>query len=403
MLRKVWSVGLIRYQAKKFNNPNYLSYIFRKKPKGFLKRIIYYFEELLIIIFKSQIKLKYLRTIYLKIARKATFYQKCKEEISQLKPDYIFCTHQRATKATVPLLAAIDIGIKTGTFIYSWDNLPKATLFVEANHYYVWSNYMKDELLKYHSDHVKPNDVYVSGTPQFESYFDERIKISRLEFANQYNLPLDKKWVCFSGDDITTSPYDQVYLYDFCYAVKKWNENTENDKIHVVFRPCPVDFSERYDEVLEKFKGIITLIRPEWSTLNPTFGWNKIIPQKSDISLLVNTVLHCEFVVNLGSTMAFDFSIYNKPAIYLNYSPVNDKIWSVSNIYKFIHFKSMKNLKPVIWADDKNKFNEYIKLALYNKESYVNDCQLWHKIICAQPYDKSSFRIIETIFEQSKS
>jgi hypothetical protein len=38
------------------------------------------------------------------------------------------------------LLAAQQLGIPTATFIFSWDNLPKATMVVETD-YYVWSDH----------------------------------------------------------------------------------------------------------------------------------------------------------------------------------------------------------------------------------------------------------------------
>jgi hypothetical protein len=35
------------------------------------------------------------------------------------------------------LLAAQQLGIPTATFIFSWDNLPKATMVVETDYYFV--------------------------------------------------------------------------------------------------------------------------------------------------------------------------------------------------------------------------------------------------------------------------
>jgi hypothetical protein len=44
------------------------------------------------------------------------------------------------------LLAAQQLGIPTATFIFSWDNLPKATMVVETDYYFV-GDHMKLELL----------------------------------------------------------------------------------------------------------------------------------------------------------------------------------------------------------------------------------------------------------------
>ena len=37
-----------------------------------------------------------------------------------------------------------------------------------------------------------------------------------------------KKYICFSGDDITTSPNDPVYLGDTAKAIMKLNESGQN-------------------------------------------------------------------------------------------------------------------------------------------------------------------------------
>ena len=54
------------------------------------------------------------------------------------------------TVSVAPLLAAQDLGIPTAAFIFSWDNLPKATMVVETDYYFVWSEHMKNELFFYY-------------------------------------------------------------------------------------------------------------------------------------------------------------------------------------------------------------------------------------------------------------
>ena len=66
-------------------------------------------------------------------------------------PNFVFCTNQRPLSGIAPILAARDLSIPTGTFIFSWDNLPKGMLVVESDYYFVWSDYMKMELMKYYS------------------------------------------------------------------------------------------------------------------------------------------------------------------------------------------------------------------------------------------------------------
>ena len=106
--------------------------------------------------------------------------------------------------------------------------------------------------------------ILVTGTPQFQVHFDPELRIPEPEFYSRYDLKKNRKYLCFSGDDVTTSPGDQVYLKDVAMAVKDLNRKGHN--IGIIFRRAPVDFSKRYDKILDEFKDIIVPIVPAWKT-----------------------------------------------------------------------------------------------------------------------------------------
>ena len=257
---------------------------------------------------------------------------------------------------------------------------------------------MKQEMLKYYPE-IREDRIVVTGTPQFVPYFDENIERTKVEFGKDYYLPSDIKWICFSGDDITTSPHDQIYLEHLAASVIQWN-SLKQDKLHIIFRRCPADNSNRYDDVLKQYSNIITAVEPAWRTLDSASGWHTIIPKKEDIAVLVNTVIHSEFVVNVGSTMAHDFGILNKPCIFINYN-VNsiDHSWDVKKVYKYIHFNSMKDLNPVIWINCKDQWLGCIESALCHSESIVQDVQEWTKRITLFPFEDANERIINTLLK----
>jgi hypothetical protein len=43
--------------------------------------------------------------------------------------------------------------------------------------------------------------------------------------------------------------------------------------------------------------------------------WNTVLPTAEDLDLQVNTIAHTEMVINLGSSMVFDYISYDKPAL----------------------------------------------------------------------------------------
>jgi len=362
-----------------------------KKIKPAIKSLI---SRFLIAAFSSDKGLKKIREKIKKLEKSGNYYKHCLDALQTEKPDMVFCTNQRPVLAIAPLLAAQKLGIPTATFIFSWDNLPKATMVVETDFYFVWSEHMKKELLHYYPD-IKENQIFVTGTPQFESHFETNTTISKEEFFEKYQLDLNKKYICYSGDDFTTCPDDPQYLSDVADAVRELNN--QGNQIGIVFRRCPVDFSNRYDLVLEKNKDIITPIVPLWKKVGEE--WNTILPTKEDLELQINTIKHTEMVLNLGSSMVFDYVAHQKPCAFINYDVQNkvDRDWSVSKIYQYVHFRSMPNKNAVLWLNAPEDIKEKIKIGLEQSAKTIENAQKWFEIINQHPPENVSDRIWKAI------
>ena len=113
---------------------------------------------------------------------------------------------------------------------------------------------MKNEFKIYYPE-IHPDKIIVSGTPQFDFYNDKSKIIERDIFA-KHNLDV-KKWILYSGCDSLTSPYDQFYLSDLAEAIYN-----NGNKYEIIFRRCPTDFSDRFDNVIKKYYNLINVIDP---------------------------------------------------------------------------------------------------------------------------------------------
>lgn len=376
--------------TQKFSDPVYQTYKFpspRQNLKSRIKNMLVWFFSLYNASEKGLLRL---RKRMENSERKGNYYYQCKTILEKEKPDFVFCTNQRPVTAIAPLTAAKDLGIKTGTFIFSWDNLPKATMVIEPDHYFVWSDYMKKELLLYYP-YIPSGKVHVTGSPQFEPHFDASLRKSRKEFFRENNLDEDREYICFSGDDVTTSPQDSQYLDDIARAVEVLNKH--NFRLGIIFRRNPVDTSSRYDYVLERYKEIIVPLNPEWKQFRSE--WNSILPTTKDLELQINTIIHTKAVINLGSSMVFDYVAFNKPCLYLNYNQdfTNDKNWSVQKIYNYVHFRSMPSKEVVIWANSKEEVVEKLKLVLSIAPEGLEEAKKWFQVINMHPPQAASERI----------
>ncbi len=349
----------------------------------------------LIFLYNSDKGLAKIRSKIAEKERKTKLYFDSLDTLKKENPAMVFCTNQRTMLAVAPILAAQDLGIPTAAVIYSWDNLPKATKIIEPDFYFVWSDYMKDELIYYYP-HVRAEQIIVTGTPQFEPHFDPTLLSSKESFFKEYDLDLNKKYICFSGDDIVSSPHDPVYLDDTATAIRKLNENGHN--LGIIFRCCPVDFSNRFDAILEKNTDVITPIAPKWTQIAEQ--WNTILPTKEDLILQMNTIFHTELVVNLGSSMVFDYVAFGKPCAYFNYN-VDDELypdWSAEKVYNFMHFRSMPNPKAVFWINSPAEISDLLLKMLGDaKNEAIENAQLWFEKINLHPAKNASQRIVDSI------
>ncbi|MCB0753253.1 MAG: UDP-glycosyltransferase [Ignavibacteriae bacterium] len=382
---------------KQFNDEVYEKYWFKLRNKTVKTTVKNLISKLLILFFNSEKGLLFLRKKIKELESKTDYYKESVKLIEKEKPDVVYCASQRSVLAIAPIEAAKSLGLPTVCFIYSWDNLPKSMLDVETHYYYVWSHHMKTELLKYYP-FVNKNQIVVTGTPQFELHLEESFLLSKKEFYETYNLDTSKDYFCFSGDDVTTSPQDPLYLRDFAEAIRELNKKGQT--LGVIFRRCPVDFSDRYDYVLEEYKELIVPIDPVWKVYGN--AWDSKMPTKEDSVLLSNIAHHCVGVVNLGSTMAFDFALHGNPCAYINYHYLNDGIAHEKgvHVYEFVHFRSMPQKTSVVWLNSPDEISSQVYEMLNVKSrSIVLSTMQWLNIVTEQPIATTSDRILNALAE----
>ena len=368
----------LNVSQKKFNDKVYRSYKFPFSYNGIKNTLITLYTKLLIGLNTSEKGVVRIRKRITNLERSTGKYQYCKAQLQEHQPDLVFCTTQRATQSISALLAAKDLGIPTVAFVYSWDNVPKAMQVVETDFYLVWSDLMKSEVLKYYP-FVDESQVIVTGTPQFEPHYDKSLLEKREDFFAQYGLDTTKKYICYSGDDETTSPLDHYYLEDLAHVVRSLNAKGKN--LGIIYRKCPVDITTRYDAVLEANTDIIAVLDPIWKPFGKQ--WNEILPTKEDLAMLHNVCAHSEFVTNVCSSTVFDFLAHDKSCIYFNYEQPQLKKGTrdIGQNYKYVHFRSMPSQNAAVFCTDKKDLEDLVNQILEGKLSNVPDGKKWYEIV----------------------
>lgn len=261
---------------------------------------------------------------------------------ARLKPDVLFCSHQRPPVIFPVVLAARSLGIPTATFIFSWDNLSsKGRIAAQFDHYLVWSELMKRDLQQFYPD-VAADRIHVVGTPQFDPYADDDLLMSREQFFRHIGADVSRPLICYSGGDTTNSPEDHAHVRILMSQIRS-GQIAGNPQLLV--RPAPVDNGKRYESVRRDYPEMI-YAPPHWVQAVPG-AWGQSFPLLDDVRMLANLTRHVDVNVNLGSTMTLDFAIRDRPVVNVAFDVANPPPFGVSlwdHHYQFEHYQPVINL-----------------------------------------------------------
>jgi hypothetical protein len=293
------------------------------------------------------------------------------------------------------VLAARSLGIPSATFIFSWDNITsKGRIAAPFDHYLVWSEHMRQELLRYYPD-VKPDSIHIVGTPQFDPYGDPGLIWTREEFFRQVGAEPARQLICYSGGDTGNCPDDASHVRILMQAIR-------DGRIHgnpqVLLRPAPVDEGSRYDPVRRDFPELIVQ-RPAWIHTVPG-QWSHVIPLAADIRMLANLTYHCDLNINLGSTMTLDFAIHDKPVVNIAFDvtsppPFGIPVWDF--FYQFEHYTNVVKLGAARFARSPGELVAHVNAYLSNPRLDAEGRRRLTEMQVGVPIGRSCTRILQVL------
>ncbi|MEO8592824.1 MAG: hypothetical protein ABI759_05855 [Candidatus Solibacter sp.] len=288
-------------------------------------------------------RIRLMDVVHLGLAKRLQEVEQYKELFRRTRPSLLFSASQRPHSILPAVLAARELGIPTGTFIVSWDNLSsKGRIVAPFEHFFVWSSNMRDEVLRYYPQ-ADAKKIHVIGTPQFDTYADQNLLWSREEFFRRIGGDPARPLICFSGGDQGTCPEDQEHVRVLMEAIR---DGRIQGNPQVLVRPAPVDDGKRYDAVRRMFPELL-FSQPNWS-FTELNDWTRVIPTAEDVQLLANITQYSDINVNLGSTMTLDFSLHDKPVVNVAFDVADPPLFGMpvyDHYYKYEHFRPVVEFK----------------------------------------------------------
>ncbi|MEP6901967.1 MAG: hypothetical protein ABJA66_09465 [Actinomycetota bacterium] len=285
--------------------------------------------------------------------------------MKKLAPALVFNgSHIHSRVATQAVQAAQWLGIPTATFIFSWDNLTsQGRIMLPYDYFLVWNETLKRQLLEMY-EWIQEEQVFVTGTPQFDFHFQPKFYQNRADFCCEIGADSSRPIVLYSTGMANHMPGEPEIVEEIADMLKEiGGENSPQ----LLVRVYPKDLTGRFDELKGRRKDI----------LFPSVAWEEgwQTPKFEDSFALVNTVRHADFGINVASTISLELCMFDKPAINVGYNPlsVDEKELSYATYYNFDHYRPVVESGAVEVAYNREQMRTLVRQAINEPSRRTNE------------------------------
>lgn len=313
----------------------------------------------------------------------------------ETRPSLVFnASHVHSRNATQAVEAAQWLGIPTATFIFSWDNLTSQGRIMRPYDYFiVWNDDLKQQLLEMY-DWVKPENVLVSGTPQFDLHFREEFYLTREKYCDGIGADPLRPLVLYTTGMANHMPGEPEVVEGIADMLAEF---PEPERPQLLLRIYAKDLTGRFDELRQRRRDILfadPLWEPAWLT-----------PKYEDTYALVNALRHCSLGINVASTVSLELCMFDKPVINVGYNPpsVPKEELSYADYYEFDHYKPVVESGAIHVARNIDEMHQLIITSLNAPEKQKRQrTELIGKMFGSTLDGKSSTRVAEILLKLAK-
>jgi hypothetical protein len=278
----------------------------------------------------------------------------------ELKPSLVFNgSHVHSRVAIQAIQAAQWLKIPTAAFIFSWDNLTsQGRIMPPYDQYLVWNETLRDQLLNIY-DTIRPDQVFVTGTPQFDFHFRPEFRWSREEFCAHVGADPARPIVLYSTGMANHMPGEPQFVEGIAAMLR---EMTDLRSPQLLVRVYPKDQTGRFEQVKRENPDVLfppIPWEPAWQT-----------PRLEDAPLLTNMLRHAAVGINVASTVSLELCMFDKPVVNVGYNPPGIEISELdySRYYKFDHYRKVVESGAVRVASSEDELRSMLRRALVEPE-----------------------------------
>lgn len=315
----------------------------------------------------------------------------------EIKPDLVFNgSHIHGLAGELPLRVAKRMEVPTVGFIFSWDNLTsRSRIFVPYDYYFVWHEGMKKQLLSIYPK-IKPDHVFVTGTPQFDFHFNREFWISREDLCERIGIDPDKPFILYTTG-IMNHFYEEHRHVE--RVIRLLNEIDVKTKLQLVVRTYVKGTSPEMNALANQgFPDVVFrpgLWEEKWQT-----------PLYEDLAIYTNLIRYTSLGINAASTVSLELLVFDKPVINIDFDPPGSNLpWCMgySRHINFDHYRPVAESGAVMVARSENDLKDMLLRGLTNPEIDTEKRKYFIQNMFDDQLDgQASRRVAETLIALSR-
>lgn len=271
----------------------------------------------------------------------------------------------------------------------SWDNI--------ANSYYRFipdcflvPNKLSLEILPALQG-LKKESIYIVGIPVFDWYRKPGILKSRDKHFRKKGLDSNKR-LLFFGSEGSWSVNDKI-------TAKNIYELIKNDEL---VKPCQLlirpHFSNAQDDIFREFKDKKDIVVDNYRIVD--FMIDKWDPDIAETVDFVNSVTHCDIMINPASTLSLDAACVDKPIINIGFGceyTEDGKDITEQKMYGSDHMEWMLSADGTDKVKSKEELKNQINKYLLDPTIKSEGREILREKLCFKVDGLSSKRVVDTI------
>ena len=343
----------------------------------------------------NRISNNYLLTKFCKFEENL-FYPSNPSYIDQLKANdskVLFTTNAHLANERELITSAHKLNIPTIGFVKSWDNIHKG-IHSRTKNIAVWNNINKKELIDI--EKYKPENIFVTGAPQFDPYFKKDILVNRTDFFANMGLNSNRPTIFFATIGDFGLNIDESYWLELLINQIRNGDIKGNPQIICRLHP----WSKL--ELFEKFSSIPWVKISYINDFIPALGWYM---NKEKVIMMANMINHSDLVISPGSTVLLEGAIFDRPTLFPMFHDFQpERVSQYFNRWVLgKHFERIKNLDLVPIIDDSKHFSSIINKSFENTNWYSDQRKQLVRDYIQFTDGNSTKRLADTVLDLANS